>query len=204
MELEPLFSQVIESFAASIGRYAGRVRADREAFLRDGSGLIDHHGRQTAEAFCVGVCGMPVRTQRKGIDWKWDDLLRWYDAVRHDVELHRLDGHNFDLFSVLSRCGVKVHETAQSSLLAQWLDPRGVHGQGALFQTLFLEELGMASPGTGVWRVATEENRVDLLLSRSIPFGMVVIENKSNWAVDQPNQLYRYWYRTIYRASMHA
>lgn len=27
----------------------------------------------------------------------------------------------------------------------------------------------------------------------------MIIENKSNWASDQPNQLYRYWYRHIYR-----
>lgn len=35
-------------------------------------------------------------------------------------------------------------------------------------------------------------------MQRSEPESVIIIENKSNWANDQPNQLYRYWYNVIY------
>ena len=37
------------------------------------------------------------------------------------------------------------------------------------------------------------------MLRRLNPLGAVIIENKSNWAGDQPNQLYRYWYENIHK-----
>ena len=37
------------------------------------------------------------------------------------------------------------------------------------------------------------------MLRRLNPLGAVIIENKSNWARDQPNQLYRYWYENIHK-----
>lgn len=38
------------------------------------------------------------------------------------------------------------------------------------------------------------------MLKRYNPHSVIIIENKSNWAGDQPNQLYRYWLENIHRS----
>jgi hypothetical protein len=63
---------------------------------------------------------------------------------------------------------------------------------------LFLEMLGIENPEAGHWTVTAETGRIDVLLKRKHPHSVVVIENKSNYAPDQQNQLYRYWYQEIY------
>jgi hypothetical protein len=90
-------------------------------------------------------------------------------------------------------------ETTHSRVLAFFLDPQARHGQGNLFLAEFLRLLGISDPDTGQWIVTAEVGRVDVLLKRSHPHSVVVIENKSNYAGDQPNQLYRYWYQEIYQ-----
>lgn len=75
-----------------------------------------------------------------------------------------------------------------------------MHGQGKLFLSAFLEYIGFEKDeGNEEWIITAEEGRVDVLLRRLNPLGAVIIENKSNWAVDQPNQLYRYWYENIHK-----
>lgn len=75
-----------------------------------------------------------------------------------------------------------------------------MHGQGKLFLSAFLEYIGFEKDeGNEEWIITAEEGRVDVLLRRQNPLGAVIIENKSNWAVDQPNQLYRYWYENIHK-----
>ena len=49
------------------------------------------------------------------------------------------------------------------------------------------------------WIVTAEKGRIDVLLKRVQPHSVVVIENKSNYAIDQNHQLYRYWYQEIYK-----
>ena len=75
-----------------------------------------------------------------------------------------------------------------------------MHGQGKLFLSAFLEYIGFEKDkGNEEWIITAEEGRVDVLLRRLNPLGAVIIENKSNWAGDQPNQLYRYWYENIHK-----
>jgi len=62
----------------------------------------------------------------------------------------------------------------------------------------FLKLLDVEKPNEGIWLVTAESGRIDVLLKRLHPECIIIIENKSNWAVDQPNQLYRYWYQEIY------
>lgn len=55
---------------------------------------------------------------------------------------------------------------------------------------MFLEYIGFEKDeGNEEWIITAEEGRVDVLLRRQNPLGAVIIENKSNWAGDQPNQL---------------
>lgn len=75
-----------------------------------------------------------------------------------------------------------------------------MHGQGKLFLSAFLEYIGFKKDkGNEEWIVTAEKGRVDVLLKRLNPLGAIIIENKSNWAGDQPNQLYRYWYENIHK-----
>lgn len=91
-----------------------------------------------------------------------------------------------------------IGETMHSFLLAKFLDMNSEHGQENLFLKLFLQKLKIDKPDTKNWIVTAEKSRVDVLLKRFSPHSVIVIENKSNNAVDQPNQLYRYWYYQIY------
>lgn len=123
------------------------------------------------------------------------------DLTARDRQLNVRDGHNFNVFSLLAACGVGIGETCQSRLLKFLLEANGMHGQGSLFLWLFLKRLGIRVSDDfrkEHWTVLTEEGRIDVLLTRTYPLSVVVIENKSNWAIDQPNQLYRYWLRAIY------
>lgn len=91
----------------------------------------------------------------------------------------------------------KIGETMHSFLLAKLLDPHGEHGQGQLFLECFLEILGIEIHPNENWIVTAETGRIDILIKRKCPHSAIVIENKSNYAVDQENQLYRYWYQEI-------
>jgi len=59
--------------------------------------------------------------------------------------------------------------------------------------------LHIISPEDGTWEVCIEAGRIDILLRRQDPHTVIVIENKSNFAIDQTSQLYRYWYEYIYQ-----
>jgi hypothetical protein len=91
-----------------------------------------------------------------------------------------------------------IGETMHSFLLAKLLNPNGEHGQGNLFLTYFMKKLDIEVFEHDTWTVTAETERIDILLKRQHPHTVVVIENKSNYAVDQENQLYRYWYEQIY------
>lgn len=94
---------------------------------------------------------------------------------------------------------IPIVETTHSRVLGELLNPCGNHGQGSLFLTSFLELLEIPNPTKGQWRVAVERGHVDILLCRNDPASVIIIENKSNDAVDQGNQLYRYWHQQIHK-----
>lgn len=91
-----------------------------------------------------------------------------------------------------------IGETLHSYMLADLLNPNSNHGQGRLFLNSFLKKLNILDPENGIWSITAEKGRVDILLVRDNPHSVIIIENKSNNAVDQNNQLYRYWYQKIY------
>jgi len=94
---------------------------------------------------------------------------------------------------------IPIYEPTHSRVLGDLLDPHGSHGQGNLFLMEFLKRIDHVDPHSGTWQVTVEAGHVDICLWRSTPASVVIIENKSNWAIDQQNQLYRYWYENIHR-----
>lgn len=93
-----------------------------------------------------------------------------------------------------------IREPIHSRILHFFLSDNPMHGQGKLFLSSFLKRIGFEEDqGNEEWIITAEEGRVDVLLRRQNPLGAVIIENKSNWAEDQPNQLYRYWYQNIHK-----
>lgn len=92
----------------------------------------------------------------------------------------------FSLWNEFSRISEPIH----SRILHFFLSDNPMHGQGKLFLSAFLEYIGFEKDkGNEEWIITAEEGRVDVLLRRLNPLGAVIIENKSNWAGDQPNQL---------------
>ena len=102
-----------------------------------------------------------------------------------------------ELFNVFRMCHVDHYENMHSSILAEWLNPKGSHGQGDLFLRLFLESIDAvrskdfqtvtAKVST---EVSTEYGRLDLLLEDQSGQA-IIIENKI-YAADQASQLKRY------------
>lgn len=100
---------------------------------------------------------------------------------------------DFNQFSVFTH-----KEPMHSRILAALLNPNGDHGQGALFLHSFLKLLEINDHDKGTWVVNCETGRIDICLERDDPKSVIIIENKSNYAIDQKNQLYRYWYEKIH------
>jgi len=91
-----------------------------------------------------------------------------------------------------------IGETTHSKILAYLLNPKQSHGQGEKLLQLFLEQVGIADR-SGPWIVTAETGRIDVLIKRTRhPHAAILIENKCHNAVDQRNQLYRYWYQEIF------
>ena len=131
-----------------------------------------------------------------------DDILEWtewHKLFLEDDRKHEKDGHNFNFFLFFKdEFGFVVQETMHSKLIKFLLDPYASHGQDKKFLIEFLQLLDVERPKEGIWYVSAEHGRIDVLLKRNEPPSTIIIENKSNWANDQPNQLYRYWHQEIY------
>jgi hypothetical protein len=136
---------------------------------------------------------------------KDDDVLKWakwYVSFLEDEKKHKADGHNFNIFLFLrDEFEFVVQETMHSKLIKFLLDPTASHGQEKKFLIEFLKLLDVEKPEEGIWSVTAEQGRIDILLKRNKPSSAIIVENKSNWAEDKPNQLYRYWYQEIYNTT---
>ena len=93
---------------------------------------------------------------------------------------------------------IHISEPQHSCILGDLLNPRGSHRQGSIFLWLFFETLGIQYSKKDFWTVSVEKERFDIRIATKSYNKIIIIENKSNWAEDQPNQLYRYWYFGIY------
>ena len=91
-------------------------------------------------------------------------------------------------------------ETQHSMIIGGLLNPRGEHGQGDFFLRIFLSLLSIPLESSDKWFVTVEKERFDIRINNKQKTKIIIIENKSNWAEDQQNQLYRYWYYGIYLA----
>ena len=120
-------------------------------------------------------------------------LDRFIVIQKQSKEINRQTSCDFNMFRLF-----KIGETLHSYLLANILDPNSEHGQGNIFLHTFLKRVGIETPELGSWIVTAEKGRIDILIKRKSPHSVVIIENKSNFAIDQPNQLYKYWHREIY------
>ncbi len=129
----------------------------------------------------------------------FSDLITKYDfLVSEYQEKNRNYSSELNILSYFD-----IGETKHSFLLAKFLNPYSEHGQHNLFLKTFLKKLKIEKPEFGNWIVTAETGRIDVLIKRIEPHTVIVIENKSNCAVDQENQLYRYWYQEIYYPNRH-
>lgn len=114
---------------------------------------------------------------------------------KHDA-LAAATGENFNLFEILGRERDEVR--THSALLAELLNPHGLHRQGAAFARHFVDRfvkpLGLPDVSFDTALVRREaaidgESRADILIETDD--ACIVIENKID-APDQPSQLKRY------------
>ncbi len=119
-----------------------------------------------------------------------NEFLQIIEKTKNTNKLISCDFNIFDYFP--------PNEPTHSFLIADLLNPQANHGQGNLFLKIFLDLIGIEKPDLGFWVVTAEKGRIDILLKRKEPHSVVIIENKSNFAIDQENQLYRYWFQEMY------
>lgn len=169
---------------------------------------IIHHNMNTTPSECIELCRQVISEamslKRHKLESKLESYAEvlqttvpeWNEFVREQKERNQNHGHLFNPLTFF-----KIGETKHSFLLRYLLDPNASHGQGNLFLHSFLDEIGIppSTEGQGGWVVPPcEHMNIDILLFREHPASVVIIENKSHDAVDQPNQLYRYWLKAIY------
>lgn len=100
---------------------------------------------------------------------------------------------------------VAPKEICHSRILAQFLDPKGKHGDGSIYLSRFLvvngiQDFSYGTPGIADAIITTERSiasgrKIDIFIEWTEPTGQkraVIIENKLNGAIYQPNQLEDY------------
>ncbi len=126
-------------------------------------------------------------------------LLQFAAVHRAGVEaVAKATGCDFNIFKILR---IRHHEVkTHSPILSELLDPKGQHGQGAMFLRLFLTRFDIRGFDSNSARVEPEYRigpvigdfggRIDILL-RDRNYSTIIIENKI-YAPDGLNQLVRY------------
>ncbi len=128
------------------------------------------------------------------------NLIENFKKIEKDYETENLrESIDFNVFSFIKSV-FWIDEPKHSRIIAFLLNPEEMHGQKETFLYLFLEMLGIKDFKENKWNVYAEKGNVDILVTSHFPNKKtIVIENKSNWAVDQDCQLYRYWYSNIFK-----
>ena len=128
-----------------------------------------------------------------------EDILKEFRELKKEHDKRAATGEFFNVFLI---DGVKIDEDTHSAILADLLDPNGSHRQGAIFLKHFLN-LECLRPADSSdygeledFHVERKANRkygeIDVLLEKK-DNACVIIENKIHDAVDQDNQLNRYY-----------
>ncbi len=133
-----------------------------------------------------------IRTKSRLIGFE-DILIDFEKILENENVLSKEKSIRFNVLDFF-----RIDETLHSRLLGFFLDKDESHGQGDLFLKKFIEKLGYTDYDKGKWNVTVEKQRIDILIERNHPHSTIIIENKSNDAIDQDNQIYRYWHRAIY------
>lgn len=141
---------------------------------------------------------------------RFSNLLQQINDIliktRKNDEEAKSRGEKFNVFSVI---GVNHYETTHSTIIAEFLNPDGSHGQGRTFLDEFLDEIfySVSCKFRKLWvmksgtpfdssssKVYTEydtgDGRIDILIKNDAGQA-IIIENKL-YAADQPRQLKRY------------
>lgn len=126
-----------------------------------------------------------------------NDFVFIVNDVKKVIQDNVMKGKYVNVFSLWNSFS-GLPEPIHSKILHFFLSSNPMHGQGNLFLSLFLKHLGIEINEEEEWITSAEIGRVDVMLKRFHPHSVVLLENKSNWAGDQPNQLYRYWYQNIH------
>jgi len=115
---------------------------------------------------------------------------------RRYLDIETKMGERFNLFSLLR---IEKAETQHSRIIAEFLNPKGSHGQGAIYLKAFLETFNLKVEGFENAIVQTEKylgkindlagGRIDILIDNIEP--KIIIENKIEHT-DEPAQLKRY------------
>lgn len=126
-----------------------------------------------------------------------DDFVSIMKHINTERQNDVKKGKYINVFSLWNNFS-GLPEPIHSRILHFFLSANPMHGQGNIFIKLFLKRIGIDIENREEWVSTAETGRVDIMLKRYHPRSVVIIENKSNWAGDQPNQLYRYWYENIH------
>lgn len=128
-------------------------------------------------------------------------LLEVSHLSSHYEKMAKTTGSNFNVFEILNLQASEVR--LHSSLIAEFLNPKGIHGQGTLFLNLFLQQFHLENfeiesafveveKHIGIINLEyTEGGRIDIEISNNKKQN-IFIENKI-YASDQKNQLLRYY-----------
>lgn len=128
-----------------------------------------------------------------------DNMLLYHEAIKREEQDHIEKGIYFNVFELWNKF-TGLGETAHSRLIHFLLQPNPLHGQKEHYLNELLTMLGITPISGGApWTVTAESGRVDVMIRRINPESVIMLENKSNWAPDQENQLYRYWYQNIHK-----
>ncbi len=133
-----------------------------------------------------------VRTMK--VTKAFPKLLHEFSKIKTKFDfLHQYTGHAYNYLDYFT-----INEPMHSFLVKEFLDEQASHGQGRLFLDIFLKEvIDLNVDHRLKWFVTAEKGRIDILIKSSDKH-VIIIENKSNNASDQSNQLYRYWIQEVY------
>lgn len=127
-------------------------------------------------------------------------FIEEYKSIEKQWSEKQIKGEDFNVFDFM-HSAFGITETKHSKILAYFLNPSANHGLGTLFLNSFLKKIKIDFDENVKynWEITLEDKNADIVIKATNPQKIsVVIENKSNEAKDQANQLYRYWYDHIY------
>lgn len=127
-----------------------------------------------------------------------EKLLIEVSAIRQRYEhIAKVTGENFNVFKIVK---IAEDEVKHSAFLAELLNPKGSHGQGAKFLKLFVDQLNVSDFNCETAIVEAEKyigpvtettgGQIDIFIEDRMS-NCITIENKI-YASDQENQLIRY------------